>query len=369
MAIIFSDYFNSGSLTGWKPHGPPGTSLVNLWGYGNTYCVGCNTSQEQKLFASPITTGAGSIRVQLAAILTTIGAIPDGIFVLNVQDYNAGSLLHRFQMLVYIRQDGALRVRLPDHSFGAPAYITSSAGVFPVDGVQRGLQVTFTLVAGTLNANFYVNNVSVWTFSFTPFDAWRADVWDNVFIYPWRVPIGGPPLTDITTHDNFEVDDSNASVAWPNGTAPTLDLNRTCFLDPPAPGNGVINVTKATIPSGSSTSFHVVTSGSGLSDFDFVDGETVSFNVASGSGYSFAEDAANGFVTTYLVSNGSPHTNVTVAANEIVNITITNASSLGGIYQVTPDKTNDTLYVDNLGSTSNFPIPNPFAITALIGDE
>lgn len=44
-------------------------------------------------------------------------------------------------------------------------------------------------------------------------------------------------------------------------------------------------------------------------------------------------------------------------------------SGVGGIYKIVPDKTNDTLYTNSLGATMDFKIPDPFAITSLIGDD
>ncbi len=364
MSIIFSDNFNSGVPTGWKP--PAVISTVNLWGFGGTYCLGCSTNQIQKIFGSPLASQS-SVRCQFATLLTTIGANAAIIFI--AQDFHSGSFESKFQMVVYINPDGSLSARLADVFLGPTTTLSSSAGVFPVDGTQHGLQVPFTLTAGTLHADFYVDNVLVWSFDFTPTTPWRADNWDNVLVSTWKLPFGGPPNTDITTIDNFEVDDDDAVISWGAGSAPQLDLNRVCYLAPLPPSNGTISIIKQTVPSGSPTSFHVVATGSGLSDFDIVDGQTVSFDVPAGNGYSIVEDAIVGFVTTYTVSNASPNTNINVSADEIVEVTIMNASSLGGIYKVVPGKLNDTLYIDVVGGTQDFKIPDPFAIHYLMGSE
>lgn len=64
-------------------------------------------------------------------------------------------------------------------------------------------------------------------------------------------------------------------------------------------------------------------------------------------------------------------TNETVPGNTDGSLLITSsptAGGIGGLYKITPDKTNDTLWVSFPNTTSNVKIPNPTWKTGLIGE-
>lgn len=67
----------------------------------------------------------------------------------------------------------------------------------------------------------------------------------------------------------------------------------------------------------------------------------------------------NGMTPQYFVSNGSPEDAITVAAGENVTVLVLNSNSSGGLRKITPGQTNDV----------GVKIPNPFFITAEIGDK
>jgi hypothetical protein len=227
-SILFADDFNAGVLTGWGS--PNNLPTVNQWGHDRTYCVGCWTGQSRKIL-TPVVPSVGAIRAQVACILTATDAL-DGALAFSVQDFNGGDNVNRYQLLVYLKPNGAFRIR---YKLVPPtvAFADTAPSLFPVDGTQFGLQIRFSIGAPH-TVVFTVNDVDVATLSWTY--AYDANQWDDVWVYAiYGNTAGGPPLTQVGTVDNYEVDSSNAKVAWPAGTAPRLDVTRTCFLPPPDP--------------------------------------------------------------------------------------------------------------------------------------
>lgn len=104
-------------------------------------------------------------------------------------------------------------------------------------------------------------------------------------------------------------------------------------------------------------------------------GETDTFNnVPVGAGYSLSETPKDNWSTSYSVSPSSAG-NVNafaVALGQTVTITITNTlipTGIKGIYVIEPNKTNDTLWVDDdFDDTVNVKIPDPFVKGFLLGD-
>lgn len=115
--------------------------------------------------------------------------------------------------------------------------------------------------------------------------------------------------------------------------------------------DGTIIVEKVTVPS-DATLFDF-SAGGGLlpTTFQLSDGQNQTYTgVTPGSGYSIVETPNVLYTTTYAVSNGSPYTNISVAAGETVTVTVTNtlkgvAGEGDGIYEIIPNKRQDTLWV------------------------
>lgn len=237
MAILFSDNFNSGSPTGWNE---AGIDCINLWGFAGTFCATCSSlSDNRKTFGS-LQGSTLSVRAQVACVIDP-GLDPDGVLAWAVQDFNGGAGFTNFQVVLYLRADGAFRTRWHVPPFGAE-FLISTPGLYPTDGTQFGLQMLLT-IGPTSTATFVVNNVVVASQSVT--HAYRVNQWDDVFLYGYmRVPGGGTlaDLSGLTAFDNVELDSSNAQVDWPPGTAPQLDLTRVCIglgpEPPPPPASG-----------------------------------------------------------------------------------------------------------------------------------
>jgi hypothetical protein len=235
MAIRFSDNFNSGTPTGWTSSNLLGT--VDKWGYARTFATGCGNlgvSQAHKLLAFPVF-NEYSHRMQVACIIPNLDPT-DGIFLCAAIDHNGGIGDNNFSVLVYIKPDGSFRIRWNNN--GTDLWINSAPGLYPVNGIQFGLQIRVTVATNAVII-FTVNNIDVATMNFSHVP--RANQVDDFWLYVYRD--GHSPLTDIVIVDNYEVDDSADAVDWPAGDAPVLDLNLTCNSappDPPPPSNPVL---------------------------------------------------------------------------------------------------------------------------------
>lgn len=104
-------------------------------------------------------------------------------------------------------------------------------------------------------------------------------------------------------------------------------------------------------------------------------GETDTFSsVAVGSGYSVVEAPKSNWTTTYSVSPTSAGSNESfaVASGQTVTVTITNTfvpTNIAGIYVIEPNKTEDTLWVDDdFDDKVDVKIPDPFVRGFLLGD-
>jgi hypothetical protein len=222
MSVIFSDNFNAGSITGWSSGS---LNVVNSWGNGGTPCNGCGSGQAFKVVG--VTPNVGAIRAQVACILSA------DQFVFGVDDFNGGNNVDRYQLIIYLRPDGSFRVRVKISPFGQGlvSYLNTPPGMFPVNGVQFGLQIRWSI--GSSNSITYtVNNVDVATVTWN--ETYIASQWDRISLLGVNIPIGFPK-TDIVTTDDFEVDNSNAKINWPAGNAPKLDVHKTCLNSPSPP--------------------------------------------------------------------------------------------------------------------------------------
>ncbi len=142
---------------------------------------------------------------------------------------------------------------------------------------------------------------------------------------------------------------------------------------------GTLVIVKETEPDGDPEVFSFVATGTGLSNFTLMDGNSKIFGgLAAGSGRSVVETVPDGWNDpVYTVSNGSPHTNITIAAGETVTVNVfnskrTDGSGLyvltGGLGALIPGRRNDQL-VNDAGVFVDTAIPNPFIETALLPEE
>lgn len=365
MSIIFSDNFNSGALTGWGS--PNSLATVDLWGFGGTFCVGCSnaSSQSRKTLASPIS-NVGSIRAQVAGIFT-LADTTNGLLIFNIQDFNAGVGTNNFQLLVYLRPDGRFRIRWNNNGVGT--FINSSAGsLFPADGTQFGLQIRFE-IAATNTVIFTVNNIDVATINWT--HSARANQWDDIWIYGnYTNTAGSPPVTRLTTVDNYEADDDNTAVSWPAGTAPKLDANFVCFS---GPATATITVQKITLPTDPLSFDFTTTGGLSPSTFSLSDGDSQVFTVPAGI-YGIVEVPVPAYIASIVVSNGDLISAITVADGDDVTVTVTNVLTppYSGIYKYDYNTTrrSDRLYLTfSPVTTIDVKIPDIKAVTSLIGED
>ncbi len=141
---------------------------------------------------------------------------------------------------------------------------------------------------------------------------------------------------------------------------------------------GSITVSKVISPVGDLTEF-LFNAGGGLDPIEFsliAEDEIIFLHVLPGSGYSIVEILNELYGTTYQISNApdNTNTNITVGPDENVSVVVLNSlkgSGAGIYYQIINSnnaKTNDD-HINEDGTISNVKIPDPFFITALIGDK
>lgn len=131
-------------------------------------------------------------------------------------------------------------------------------------------------------------------------------------------------------------------------------------------GTGTITVTKVTSPRGSSQSFTFTGGGLTPTSFTLQDGQSQVFSGLAAGTYSITEDTPGGWETTFTVSNSDPNTAIVINGNS-VTVTATN-TKLAGIYKLVPGKRNDTLWNSDFTGGIDTAIPDPFAVTAPLGD-
>ncbi len=123
---------------------------------------------------------------------------------------------------------------------------------------------------------------------------------------------------------------------------------RAAISPPSPPGTGTIIVIKTTNPSGSMQEFDFTATGLTPDTFTLTDGTTQTYtDLTPGSGYSVNETPVDGWETTYDVSNGTKDA-IVVVADETTTVNVLNTiiiSKLSGMYQIVPEKTNDTLWL------------------------
>lgn len=137
--------------------------------------------------------------------------------------------------------------------------------------------------------------------------------------------------------------------------------------------NGRIVIGKVSDPFSGAEEFTLNING-GLTPSSFVlisDGEQIFEGVAAGI-YELTEDAEVDYSPLFLISNDPTNDNLNILVEPGLDTIIMVLNNLqarySGLYQIVPSKTSDTV-IDQGFDESDVAIPNPYAETALIGDE
>lgn len=243
MAVVFSEDFNAVNWdwrTKWTETdtfsrvmsipamggaGNPFNRVAIGAGTGGSNCYGFASSPYglKKHLGAAITSGA--LRYQAAAALSPNFA---QVWYLSA---SAGSLSNNYFVQCAVASDGTIRLWI--NELAAPTPIVSSAGAFPMDGNQHGVQFRWTITAmgptGDPDNSFVkldyileVDNAEV--FNGTVTTVWYTSDLPNlidsvVFATSLSWGIGGSYLY---TLDDVAIDNSSAHVSFPGGDAATL---------------------------------------------------------------------------------------------------------------------------------------------------
>lgn len=212
MAVIFSSTFNTGTFVDWDDVDPLATLIQR--GCGRTYCLGCVNPQVGTACAKavPLMT-AGAIRVQYAATLLSQGTTSMVAGFTNPVGISAP-----FQFQSGVGNDGSISLYTPLTSVVALA----PAGSVTLDGTWHGIQILFTITAGTHMgnpANFgaftaIVNNVVVGTLSGVLLSLKVGGLAQPTGITGFGVGVSSSIGALTKALDNVELDDVAAAVSW-----------------------------------------------------------------------------------------------------------------------------------------------------------
>lgn len=272
-----------------------------------------------------------------------------------------------FTANLYLHSDGHLAFNLQDSDGVFYDVCTSAAGVFPVDGTVKGVEVLINFpTANSIIATCYVNNVNVMSGSYTTVPNIFGQYWYYRDPGPFgpQVPSGGLSLVQLQltrSTGGFQrmisiaeviVEDNSSHGAYPdsNATPAILTSAGGCSF---RSGFGMIKVVKIVDPDTDPETFEINLDGSPVADIGH--GDTWYISVPGGT-YDITETPNASYTTVYSVSNGNPHDAIVVPSGFTRTVTITNTFAVAAtgtisVVKVTVPTEDTTSFGFTTGST------------------
>lgn len=229
MAVVFSDDFNEGQAgfqSNWSVFSSRDWPTLFTGGAtANGYWVSCTDGFCYKDYGG--TSLQASLRAQCCFKDTGKADAGEPLWL-----QGPGITQGLLSFILNFKRDGSLGFRMNNVLSG----IASSTGLFPTDGSMFGLQFRLIVVSAyVLHLTVTVNNVDVWdvpAYNWSSYDGSGTGgcaYLSRTSIQPHST---GSTLYDGFSIDNFQIDDSASSVAWP--AIPNVNINYGCSGQSPA---------------------------------------------------------------------------------------------------------------------------------------
>lgn len=311
------------------------------------------------------------------SLFTTEALLNTPTDVIEVAD-NLAPFDRRFRAKLSITPSGAVILGFLYTNGLAWNTVSTAPGIFPLDGSNHAIQWAGSW--GDINNHIFTVNldgVQILNGIYHPTTdtgiTWIRGGYNTVRIYNVRNPVS--LALDARTMSRFAEFRINYPVApyakWT--TLPNLTAGFCNTLTPPPPPSfGNLTIAKVIDQVYDKETTFDINAGS-LGTFQLTMDTEKLFNGIPTGAYPISETAIPGYVAQIFTSNGSPASGVTVDAGENVSVVIVNTRAkrpFSGLYYIQKDKRHDTLIDSFVDRTyKELAIPNPFADTALIGDE